>query len=441
MKKSLLITVIAAVQLAGQGASTAELIRMAQTKPDGQPFQFALNALMPEADRKAGRAAVSYGADALFAVDSASKPALYIDEAPAAAQMKQIHGTQIWFATAKLKTGRSHSFHYVVGGKVFGGKPDVAAFGPDSYAKPGVPQGKLSDQLVFTSKIYDGVQNNYWIYVPAQYDPNTPAALMVWQDGHSYNTRDSSTNRVLDVIDNLIAQKRMPVSIHVFTSPGETTFREGSPTAEYVTKFSASSKRTLKDALRSTQYDTVTDRYARFLRDELLAEVQSKYNIRKDGYSRAISGLSSGGICAFNVGWQQPDQFSRVLTWIGTFASIQWRPGELDGGNIFPFLIRKSPRKNLRVWMQDGSMDLENEHGSWPLQNIQMANSLKMREYDVHFSFGQGEHNSLHGSAELPESLTWLWRDYDPAKTQQSYEIEAAEKAKPLFRVKVANRE
>jgi enterochelin esterase-like enzyme len=278
------------------------------------------------------------------------------------------------------------------------------------------------------------MQSDYWIYVPAQYDPRTPAALMVWQDGHFYNDRDSPTLRVLDVIDNLTHQKRIPVMIQVFTSPGDISSSEGTPTHAFVKAFAEATGRTLQDAMRSTLYDTVSDRYACFLRDELLAEVQSKYNIRRDGYSRGISGLSSGAICAFNVAWWQPDQFSRVLSWIGSYGDIQ-------GGHEYPFKVRKEEKRNIRVWLQDGSEDLEVVFGSWPLQNIQMANSLKMREYDFHFSFGQGGHDSLHGSAELPQSLAWLWRGYDPAKTEQAYEMEEAEKSQPYFRVRIANRE
>jgi enterochelin esterase family protein len=193
--------------------------------------------------------------------------------------------------------------------------------------------------------------------------------------------------------------------------------------------------------MRSIEYDTVNDDYARFLRDEILADVSAKYNIRRDAYSRAIAGQSSGGICAFNVAWQQPDQFSRVLSRIGSFTSIQWRPGLLEGGNVYPFKIRKEPRRNIRVWLQDGSEDLENEHGSWPLQNLQMANSLKREEYDFHLSWGSGTHNGAHGNAELPEALTWLWRDYDPAKNEQIYSMDPAEKNKPFFRVKALNRQ
>jgi len=195
--------------------------------------------------------------------------------------------------------------------------------------------------------------------------------------------------------------------------------------------------------MRSTEYDTVSDRYVRFLRDEIIPELSAHYNLRKDAYSHAITGLSSGGICSFNSAWQMPDQFSRVISWIGSFAAIQWKedPAIPDGGQDYPEKILREPARNLRVWLQDGSNDQENDrYGSWPLANIRMANALKLKNYDFHFSFGEGNHNSGHGAAEFPAEMIWLWRDYDPARTSQTYEIEPAEKAKPLFRVSIARR-
>ena len=131
-------------------------------------------------------------------------------------------------------------------------------------------------------------------------------------------------------------------------------------------------QRTLKDSMRSTLYDTVSDRYARFLRDEILAEVAAKYNLRKDAYSHAITGLSSGGICTFNAAWQMPDQFSRVITWIGSFVSIQWKEDPAHSGRRAGLSRQGFARaqRNIRVWLQDGSDDLENDAtatGRWPI--------------------------------------------------------------------------
>jgi enterochelin esterase family protein len=420
--------------------NSSELIELARRTPGSIEFRTALLKTFGEGDLKAGRAIAGYGADFLWAIESATRPTLFVDDAAGPA-MSPITGTDLWFGLGTMKTGTAHSFFYTVQGARLGGRTDVPAYGPDSYAHAGVPQGKLSEKLLHTSQIYDGMQSEYWIYVPAQYDPKVAAALMMWQDGAAYIKRDSDGIRLLDVLDNLIAQKKIPVMIGVFISPGDISGAPNGKTYDFVKAFSTATGRTLKDSMRSVEYDTVSDRYARFLKEEILAEVESKYNIRRDAYSHAISGLSSGGICAFNVAWQQPDAFSRVLSWIGSFTSIQWQPGVADGGNVYPNKVRKEPKRNIRVWLQDGSEDLENQHGSWPLQNIQLANSLKLREYDFHFSFGHGTHNAAHGSAQLPEALTWLWRDYDPSKTEQTYGMDPIEKIKPLFRVAVYNRD
>ena len=236
----------------------------------------------------------------------------------------------------------------------------------------------------------------------------------------------------LNVIDNLIAQKKIPVMICVFINPGDIEGSPGTPTYALVKAYSEKWKRTMKDSMRSTLYDTVSDRYPRFLRDEILADVSLKYNIRKDSYSRAITGLSSGGICSFNAAWQLPDQFSRVITWIGSFTAIQWKEDANvpDGGQDFSDKVLRESKRNIRVWLQDGSQDIESDrYGSWPLDNLRMANALKLKDYDFHFSFGKGTHNSGQGAAEFPVEMIWLWRDYDPVKSMQTYEMDPSEKS------------
>jgi enterochelin esterase family protein len=232
--------------------------------------------------------------------------------------------------------------------------------------------------------------------------------------------------RLFTVTENLVQQKRIPAMIHLLISPGVDANNR---------------------SMRSVLYDTVTNKFGRFLLEEAIPEIEKTYKVRQDGYSRAIAGESSGAVCAFTAAWFFPEKFSRVHSVIGTYTSIQWKFGNanpadnLEGGNIYPFAIRKQPKRNIRVWLSDGSDDLENNHGSWPLQNIQMANSLKMRDYDFRFRFGDAAHNSSQASLDLPESLTWLWRDYDPAKTEQTYTPDPAEKAKPYYRVKVVSRD
>jgi enterochelin esterase-like enzyme len=419
---------------------TQQLISLA-VKASPQ-LQEAIEETFPAKDLDAGAASSGHLHDFFFAARAATRPSLFIDDQPGPA-MTALAGAQLWYAAAQIeKLGDLHSFYYEVGGKKFGGSNDLPAFTELSYPMRGVPQGKLSDKMIFTSKIYDGMRSEYWIYMPAGYDPRTPAALMVFQDGGAYIKRDDS-NHALNVIDNLIAQKKVPYMICVFVNPGKISGPPGSPTYEFVKAYSEKWHRTLDDSMRSTLYDTVSDRYPRFLLDELLPEVMKKYNIRADAYSHAITGLSSGGICSFNAAWQMPGQFSRVISWIGSFTSIQWKetPGVTDGGQDYPEKILRESHRNLRVWLQDGSNDLEwNQYGSWAPANIRMANALKLQEYDFHFSFGHGSHNTGHGDAQFPREMIWLWRDYDSSKTSQLFEIEPEEKAQPQFRVTVTNR-
>jgi enterochelin esterase-like enzyme len=430
----------AAAVAAAEKSSAEQLIEMAKANSPG--LRDAIVVTLDAKELKEGTAWIASGPEFFFATEAEAKPMIFVDEA-AGPVMRNISGSDIWYANAHIEpVGRLHSFYYVVGGAHFGGRLDLPAFGALSYLQPGVPSGKLSEKIVHTSKIYDGMKSEYWIYVPVQYDARTAAALMVFQDGQGYTDRDAR-NPALNVIDNLIAERRIPVMICVFINPGDIEGSPGTPTYSFVKAYGEKWQRGMKDSMRSTEYDTVSDRYARYLRDEVLADVAAKYNIRKDAYSRAITGLSSGGICAFNAAWQMPEQFSRVISWIGSFSGIQWKedPAVPDGGQDYPDKVLREERRNIRVWLQDGSNDIEGKYGSWPLANLRLANALKFKEYDFHFSFGKGTHNTGQGAAEFPEEMIWLWRDYDSAKTTQTYEIEPNEKTKPQFRVAIANRE
>jgi enterochelin esterase family protein len=409
----LLLTLSGALLFA-QKPDPAEVLRLA-SRPNQPAFLKAVAAIFTDQQLDKGEAALTVGADALFVIRAAKRPALLVNNSPAGPMRK---AGPYYVGQAKLRPYTSHTFQYVIDGKRFGGRLDLPAFGPEAYPQPGVPEGKLSEKFTSTSRLYEGMTSNYWVYTPAQYNPNTPAPVMIWQDGEKYASREAA-NRLLITLDNLVHARRIPAMIHVFISPGTVGQRR----------------------MRSILYDTYSDKYARYVLEEILAEVSQRWNLRRDAYSRAIAGESSGGICAFNAAWWKPEEFSRVYSRIGSFTSIQWKPGELDGGNIYPFAVRKQPKRNVRVFLSDGSEDLENAHGSWPLQNIQMANSLKLREYDFKFVWGNGPHSTNQGHAEIPIALPWLWRDYDPAKTAQEFQMDPAEKEKPYFRVQSLNRD
>jgi enterochelin esterase-like enzyme len=423
-----------------QKSTAPQLIELA--KSPGPALRDAITATFEAKDLQEGTAWIGHSSDFFFATHASSMPVIMID-GKTGPEMHALAGTDLWYTTATIdQLGKLQSFYYTIKNVKFGGRLDVPAFGPLSYLQPGTPSGTLSEKITHVSKIYDAMKSEYWIYVPAQYKPDTPAAIMIFNDGGGYTDRNGN-NPVLNVVDNLIAQKKIPVMICIFINPGDIAESPGTPTYNFVKAYGDKWNRTLKDSMRSTLYDTVSDRYPRFLRDEILADVGAKYNLRKDAYSHAITGLSSGGIASFNAAWQMPDLFGRVISWIGSFSSIQWKedPANTDGGQDYPERVLREPHRNIRVWLQDGENDLDLRYGNWPLNNLRMANALKAKDYDFHFSYGKGTHNSAHGAAEFPAEMIWLWRDYDPAKSSQTFEMDPAEKAKPVFRVSVTNRD
>lgn len=266
---------------------------------------------------------------------------------------------------------------------------DDYKLGPESQRQEGVPQGKVTKLEWNTSEVFPNTHRNYWIYVPAQYDGSKSAAVMVFQDGQGY-VDEKGSFRVPIVFDNLIHKHEMPVTIGIFINPGTATDKTGDKAAVKVQ--------------RSLEYDTLSDAYARFLLDEILPEVSKTYKLTDSPDERAIGGSSSGGICAFTVAWQRPDAFRKVLSHVGSFTDIR-------GGDHYPSLVRKTqPRKPIRIFLQDGSNDLDNDHGNWPLANQQMAAAFKFAGYDYRFVYGDGAHNGKHGGSILPDSLRWLWR-------------------------------
>jgi sugar lactone lactonase YvrE/enterochelin esterase-like enzyme len=273
--------------------------------------------------------------------------------------------------------------------------------GPDSQAHDGAPKGKVTKHTWSASKIYPGTTRDYWVYVPAQYDGSKPACLMVFQDGAGFQS-ERGTWRAPVVLDNLIAQNAMPVTIAIFIDPGVLPAPSDQQQARYN---------------RSYEYDALGPRYARFLIDEILPEVAKEYKLSSDPNDRGIAGSSSGGIAAFTAAWERPDVFRRVLSFVGSYTNLR-------GGDVYAGLVRKMEPKPLRVFLQDGVNDQNIYSGSWYLANQELAKSLEYAGYDSTFVVGTEGHNGRHGSAILPYALRWLWRDYPkpvaPLKTTTS---------------------
>jgi len=194
---------------AAQKSAAPQLIERA--KSPGPALRDAITGTFDGKDLQEGTAWIGRGSDFFFATRAASLPLLMIDDLPGP-PMNQLTGTDLWYTAATIdQLGKLHSFYYTVYGAKFGGKLDVPAFTSFSYQQPGVPSGTLSEKITHVSKIYDGMKSEYWIYVPAQYKPDTPAAVMIFNDGGGYTDRNGN-NPALNVIDNLIAQGRIPVT-------------------------------------------------------------------------------------------------------------------------------------------------------------------------------------------------------------------------------------
>jgi gluconolactonase len=246
--------------------------------------------------------------------------------------------------------------------------------------------GDIVGPVQLESRIYPGTVRNYWVYVPKQYVATQPACLLVVQDGLNRATGW----RLPQVLDSLIAAHRIPVMIGVFVDPGTVVASRSDAFPRYN---------------RSLEYDALGDRYANFLVNELLPEIQKSYNIRQDPDSRCIAGASSGAICAFNVAWERPDQFRRVLSTIGTYVGLR-------GGEDFTTLVRKSEAKPIRVFLEDGSSDLNIYAGDWWTANQAMLSALTYSGYEVNHRWGSGGHDSKHAAAIMGEAMEWLWKDY-----------------------------
>ena len=259
---------------------------------------------------------------------------------------------------------------------------------PDAVEVADVPKGSVEQMAPWESTIFAGTTRDWSIYVPAQYDAEKPAALMIFQDGE--RMRDVNGRwRIPTVFDNLIARGDMPPTIAVFLNPGHEKSKP---------------RQKGKHSNRSFEYDSLGDRYVRFLLEEIIPEVKKRYSISDDPEMHAIGGSSSGAICAFTAAWERTDFFRRVYSSVGSFTNLR-------GGNIYPALVRKTEPKPIRVYMADTSGDVDNAFGSWPWANQRMASALKYMGYDTRFDWAEGyAHNADFGSSKFPDAMKWLWR-------------------------------
>ena len=368
---SLLLTVTLAHPAgAADDRSLQKLRARLAAKPAGEPAE-ALAAEIRAwfGKNRTGKDNVINGADPkvegleiAWAIDApAAKTAAISTSDGKTLPLTRVGDTPVFAGVFAFAHGAALRWSYVTDGNQLGrnGGIDVYFDPPEVVEHAGVPKGKLTRQDSWESKIFPNTKRDWWVYVPAQYKDEQPACVMVFQDGAGY------TGFVPNIFDNLIAKGEMPVTVAVLINPGGPARPQ-----------------------RSIEYDTLSDRYARFLLEEILPEVEKTVKLRHDPESRAIAGISSGGICSWTVAWERPDEFRKVLSWVGSFTNIASGANRHEGGHNYEALIRKTPNKPIRVFLQDGANDLDNDNGNWPLANQQMAKALDFAKYDYQFVFG-----------------------------------------------------
>jgi enterochelin esterase-like enzyme len=285
--------------------------------------------------------------------------------------------------------------------------------GPDSFPREGVPKGEVRGPFVIPSDAYPGTQHTFWVYVPVQYDPKVPASLMVFNDGQAFKNMEGDL-RAPNVLDNLISRREIPVMLAVFINPGRRPDQPEPTPQEW-------GDRTTN---RPTEYNSLDDKYARVIVDELLPALNKDYNISKNPDHRGIGGASSGAIAAFTVAWERPNEFRKVLSMIGSFVNLR-------GGHAYADIVRKSERKPLRIYLQDGRNDNRgvgrggayNQERDWFFHNVRLMQALAEKGYDLNYQWGIGRHSQKHGGSIFPDMMRWLWRDH-PASTDVNDTVE-----------------
>lgn len=301
--------------------------------------------------------------------------------------MTRIGDTDVYAVVRRVGHGDAFAWIYDAGAesRLGGGTVETYLTHPDSRVRPDVPKGVVKQMPSWHSTIFPRTTRDWWVYIPAQYSPGIPAAVMVFQDGNT------ARRGVVPVLDNLIAKGDMPVTVGIFIEPGGTNAPRDN---------------------RSFEYDTLSDQYVRFLLEEILPEVEKTVTLRHDAAARAIGGWSSGAIASFTAAWERPNEFSKVLSGVGSYTNIAAGPTLREGGHNYAALVRRVPRKPIRVFMQDGENDLDLASGNWWLANQTFAQSLSYAGYDYTFVRGKGFHNDKHLLAIMPDALRWLWRDW-----------------------------
>ncbi|MDB6055074.1 MAG: putative esterase [Verrucomicrobiales bacterium] len=262
---------------------------------------------------------------------------------------------------------------------------------PGITVKEGTPRGTVTMFRVpgADSKLFPGnYQRNVWVYVPAGYKEGTELPFMLDHDGSANAVVQT---QLIATMDNFIAQKKIPVMAGIFVAP----------------------------ASRSVEYDTVSGKYCEYLENEILplVEQNAKIKLTKDPEGRGTIGQSSGAAAAFTMAWFHPELYRRVISYSGSFTRLQRNATYPQGAwEYHQTIIPMSERKPIRIWMQVGSEDLNNQFGDWRVANNNMADALKAKGYEYQYLWSEGARH-VEGGVErqtMEEAMEWVWKTYKP---------------------------
>lgn len=292
-------------------------------------------------------------------------------------------GDGLYASIATLTDGDGFLAAYEVDGAIKRDRLPVEVYEPNPAVQtpPGGRKGELRAMGEFKSAVYPGTTRQWYVYLPPNLDASKAYPLLIAQDAQW------DREWIANGLENCAQTGRIPATVGVFIEPGQNE------PGKYTN--------------RSAEYDPLSPTYTKMLLDEILPKVEKIAPLSKDPAQRAITGMSSGGICSFNACWERPDQFGVAISFIGSFANIASGPTKREGGHNFPFLVRKTDKKPIRVFLQDGSNDLDNDHGNWWICNQQMASALKFKGYDVVWVPGKGFHSTKHARRVFDQALEW----------------------------------
>jgi enterochelin esterase-like enzyme len=295
-------------------------------------------------------------------------------------------GESVFVTVVDLKYDDAYRIQYWADGKRIGDDKTVEIY-PVPEAMKGLkdgPKGELRPMPAQMSMVYPNTSSEWWVYKPAAPEPAAGYGLIVFQDGQW------AKNYAVPCLDYMIAKGEIPPCVAMFIKPSE--YAGG-------------------NSIRWIQYDRLNADYTKFILDEYepVATKALGVKINQDPRFRMMAGGSSGGICAFTGAWERPDKFGLVMSWIGSFVNIYSGESKRDGGHSYPYLIRKTDKKPIRIFLQDGDQDLDNEHGNWYIANLAMEASLKYKSYDYMWVPGRGFHSDAQGRATMPTALKYLF--------------------------------